>query len=98
MNRKNKISTGKLLRSIMIFLMMGWMGCAWAQNTASSEQLIYSTDFQEWDNIDCTSTVDKVVHLKTQYTKENFTLTLHGVGVDPIGEQTPRNFPVTPDT
>ena len=46
MNRKNKISTGKLLRSIMIFLMMGWMGCAWAQNTASSEQLIYSTDFQ----------------------------------------------------
>ena len=85
MNRKNKISTDKLLRSIMIFLMMGWMGCAWAQNTASSEQLIYSTDFQEWDNIDCTSTVDKVVNLKTQYSKENFTLTLHGVGVDPIG-------------
>lgn len=85
MNRKNKISTGKLLRSIILLLMMGWMGCAWAQDTASSEQLIYSTDFQEWDNIDCTSTVDKVVHLKTQYTKENFTLTLHGVGVDPIG-------------
>ena len=92
MNRKNKISTGKLLRSIMIFLMMGWMGCAWAQNTASSEQLIYSTDFQEWDNIDCTSTVDKVVHLKTQYTKENFTLTLHGVGVDPIGTDA-KKFP-----
>ena len=85
MNRKNKISTGKLLRSIILLLMMGWMGCAWAQDTASSEQLIYSTDFQEWDNIDCTSTVDKVVHLKTQYTKEDFTLTLHGVGVDPIG-------------
>ena len=92
MNRKNKISTGKLLRSIMIFLMMGWMGCAWAQNTASSEQLIYSTDFQEWDNIDCTSTVDKVVHLKTQYTKEDFTLTLHGVGVDPIGTDA-KKFP-----
>lgn len=92
MNRKNKISTGKLLRSIMIFLMMGWMGCAWAQNTASSEQPIYSTDFQEWDNIDCTSTVDKVVHLKTQYTKEDFTLTLHGVGVDPIGTDA-KKFP-----
>ncbi len=92
MNRKNKISTGKLLRSIMIFLMMGWMGCAWAQNTASSEQLIYSTDFQEWDNIDCTSTVDKVVNLKTQYTKEDFTLTLHGVGVDPIGTDA-KKFP-----
>lgn len=85
MNRKNKISTGKLLRSLILLLMMGWMGSAWAQDTASSEQLIYSTDFQEWDNIDCTSTVDKEVHLKTQYTKEDFTLTLHGVGVDPIG-------------
>lgn len=91
MNRKNKISTGKLLRSI-ILLMMGWMGSAWAQDTASSEQLIYSTDFQEWDNIDCTSTVDKVVHLKTQYTKEDFTLTLHGVGIDPIGTDA-KKFP-----
>lgn len=85
MNRKNKISTGKLLRSLILLLMMGWMGSAWAQDATTSEQLIYSTDFQEWDNIDCTSTVDKVVHLKTQYTKEDFTLTLHGVGVDPIG-------------
>lgn len=91
MNRKNKISTGKLLRSIILLLMMGWMGSAWAQDTASSEQLIYSTDFQEWDNIDCTSTVDKVVHLKTQYTKEDFILTLNGVGVDPMG--THERFP-----
>lgn len=92
MNRKNKISTGKLLRSIILLVMMGWMGSAWAQDTTSSEQLIYSTDFQEWDNIDCTSTVDKVVSLKTQYTQENFTLTLHGVGVDPIGTDA-KKFP-----
>lgn len=92
MNRKNKISTGKLLRSIILLVMMGWMGSAWAQDTASSEQLIYSTDFLEWDNIDCTSTEDKVVHLKTQYTKEDFTLTLHGVGVDPIGTDA-KKFP-----
>ena len=85
MNRKNKISTGSFLRSLILLVMMGWMGSAWAQDATTSEQLIYSTDFQEWDNIDCTSTVDKVIHLKTQYTKENFTLTLHGVGVDPIG-------------
>lgn len=91
MNRKNKISTGNFLRSIILLVMMGWMGSAWAQDTAFSEQLIYSTDFQEWDNIDCTSTVDKVVSLKTQYTKENFTLTLHGVGIDPIG--TDKKFP-----
>lgn len=36
MNRKNKISTGKWLRSIMIFLMMGWMGCAWAQDVTTN--------------------------------------------------------------
>lgn len=92
MNRKNKISTGKLLRSLILLVMMGWMGSAWAQDVTTSEQLLYSTDFQEWDNIDCTSTVDKVVHLKTQYTKENFTLTLHGVGVDPIGTDA-KKFP-----
>lgn len=92
MNRKNKISTGKLLRSIILLVMMGWMGSAWAQDATTSEKLIYSTDFTEWDNIDCTSTVDKVVHLKTQYTKEDFTLTLHGVGIDPIGTDA-KKFP-----
>lgn len=88
MNRKNKISTGNFLRSLILLVMMGWMGSAWAQ----TEQLIYSTDFQEWDNIDYTSTVNKVVHLKTRYTKEDFTLTLNGVGVDPIGTDA-KKFP-----
>lgn len=31
MNRKNKISTGNFLHSIILLLMMGWMGSAWAQ-------------------------------------------------------------------
>ena len=85
MNRKNKISTGKLLRSIILLLMMGWMGSAWAQDATTSEQLLYSTDFQEWDNIDYTSTVDKVVNLKTRYTNQDFTFTFKGAGVDPMG-------------
>ena len=91
MNRKNKISTGKLLRSLILLVMMGWMGSAWAQDANTSEQLIYSTDFQEWDNIDYTSTVNKVVNLKTRYTNENFTFTFNGAGVDPIG--THERFP-----
>lgn len=91
MNRKNKISTGKLLRSLILLVMMGWMGSAWAQDATTSEQLIYSTDFQEWDNIDYTSTVNKVVNLKTRYTNENFTFTLNGAGMDPIG--THERFP-----
>lgn len=31
MNRINKISTGNFLHSIILLLMMGWMGSAWAQ-------------------------------------------------------------------
>ena len=31
MNRKNKISTGNFLHSLITLLMMGWMGSAWAQ-------------------------------------------------------------------
>lgn len=85
MNRKNKISTGNFLRSLILLLMMGWMGSAWAQDATTSEPLIYSTDFQEWDNIDYKSTVDKVVHLKTRYTNEDFTFTFNGAGVDPMG-------------
>lgn len=91
MNRKNKISTGNFLRSLILLVMMGWMGSAWAQDATTSEQLIYSTDFQEWDNIDYKSTVDKKVHLKTRYTNENFTFTFNGAGVDPIG--THERFP-----
>ena len=37
-----------LLRSIMMILMMGWMGNAWGQTEV--EKVIYSTDFQDWDN------------------------------------------------
>lgn len=85
MNRKNKISTGNFLRSLLLLVMMGWMGSAWAQDATTSEQLLYSTDFQEWDNIDYTSTVDKVVNLKTRYTNQDFTFTFKGAGVDPMG-------------
>ena len=85
MNRKNKISTDNILRSLILLVMMGWMGSVWAQNATTSEQLLYSTDFQEWENIDYKSTVDKVVNLKTRYTNEDFTFTFNGAGVDPMG-------------
>ena len=35
MNRKNKISTGNFLHSLILLLMMGWMGSAWAQGTVT---------------------------------------------------------------
>lgn len=81
MNRKNKISTGKLLRSILLLVMMGWMGSAWAQ----TEQLLYSTDFTEWNDIDRKTTIDKKVTQWTEYSNEELTFTLNGVGVDPKG-------------
>ena len=87
MNRKNKISTGKLLRSIILLVMMGWMGSAWAKDATTSEQLLYSTDFTEWNDIDRKTTIGKTVTQWTEYSKEELTFTLNGVGVDPNGWQ-----------
>lgn len=36
MNRKNKISTGNFLRSLILLMMMGWMGSAWAQDATTN--------------------------------------------------------------
>ena len=87
MNRKNKISTGNFLRSLILLVMMGWMGSAWAQDATTSEQLIYSTDFTEWNDIDRKTTIGKTVTQWTEYSKEELTFTLNGVGVDPNGWQ-----------
>ena len=81
MNRKYKISTGNFLHSLILLLMMGWMESAWAQ----TEQLLYSTDFTEWDNIDRETTIGKTVTQWTDYSNEPLTFTLNGVGVDPKG-------------
>lgn len=60
MNNKTNISIRKTLRAIMMFVMMLLGGTinTWAQE----EKVLYSTNFQEWDNIKASSTdtnVDK---------------------------------------
>ena len=40
MNRKNKISTGNFLRSLIFLVMMGCMGSAWAQTTNDQDHTI----------------------------------------------------------
>lgn len=70
----------------MIVFIMGRIGSVWAQDATTQERLIYSTDFTDWQSIDRTTTVDKVVRQKTQYSNETFTFTLNGVGVDPVGD------------
>ncbi|MBD9015344.1 MAG: hypothetical protein EGR00_01435 [Prevotella sp.] len=87
MNRKNKILTGNFLRSLILLVMMGWMGSAWAKDATTSEQLLYSTDFTEWNDIDRKTTIGKTVTQWTEYSKEELTFTLNGVGVDPNGWQ-----------
>ena len=85
MNIKNKIITKQLLYAVMLLFMMIWTCGAWAQNATSQEKLLYSTDFTDWDDIDRKVTVDKVVKLKTQFSDEDLTFTLNGVGADPKG-------------
>ena len=51
--------------------------------SAIQEKALYTTDFTEWKSYDRKKTTDEVVNLKTLYSKEDFTLTLNGVGVSP---------------
>lgn len=85
MNIKNKISTGNFLRSLILLVMMGWMGSTWAQDATISEQLLYSTDFTEWTKINHKTATDTEVKKKTEGSKEELTFTLNGVGVEPTG-------------
>ena len=51
--------------------------------SAIQEKALYTTNFTEWKSYDRKKTTNEVVNLKTIYSKENFTLTLNGVGVSP---------------
>lgn len=57
------------------------------QVSAIQEKPLYTTDFTNWEKIDNTKATDVKVNLKTLYSKEAFTFTFNGVGVDPTGIQ-----------
>ncbi len=57
------------------------------QVSAIQEKALYTTDFTNWEKIDNTKATDVKVNLKTLYSKETFTFTFNGVGVDPTGNQ-----------
>ena len=57
------------------------------QVSAVQEKPLYTTDFTNWEKIDNTKATDVKVNLKTLYSKEAFTFTFNGVGVDPTGNQ-----------
>ena len=55
--------------------------------SAIQEKALYTTNFTNWEKIDNTKATGVVVNLKTLYSKEAFTFTFNGVGVDPQGNQ-----------
>ena len=57
------------------------------QVSVIQEKALYTTDFTNWEKIDNTKATDVKVNLKTLYSKEAFTFTFNGVGVDPTGNQ-----------
>ena len=57
------------------------------QVSAIQEKALYTTDFTNWEKIDNTKATDVKVNLKNLYSKEAFTFTFNGVGVDPTGNQ-----------
>ena len=83
MNTKKQIITLHLVRSIMILLMMGWTGGAWAQNGTVSEEVIYTTDFTDWtQEINRKEANQVVVNKQTEF-GDTFSFTLNGVGIYP---------------
>ena len=81
MNTKKQIITLHLVRSIMILLMMGWTGGAWAQNGTVSEEVIYTTDFTDWtEEINRKQANQVVVNKETEF-GDTFSFTLNGVGI-----------------
>lgn len=55
------------------------------QVSAVQEKPLYSTDFTNWTEIDHKKATDKVVNVKTLYSKEELSFTFNGVGVYPTG-------------
>ena len=55
------------------------------QVSAIQEKALYTTDFTNWEAVDRKTATNVVVNLKTLYSKEAFSFTFNGVGVDPKG-------------
>ena len=83
-NIQKRIQRGLNHIALLVFLIIQGSQIAWAQN-AQEEKLLYSTDFTEWNDIDRKTTIDKKVTQWTDYSNEELTFTLNGVGVDPKG-------------
>lgn len=83
-NIQKRIQRGLNHIALLVFLIIQGSQIAWAQN-AQDEKLLYSTDFTEWNDIDRKTTIDKKVTQWTDYSNEELTFTLNGVGVDPKG-------------
>ena len=83
-NIQKRIQRGLNYIALLVFLIIQGSQIAWAQN-AQEEKLLYSTDFTEWNDIDRKTTIDKKVTQWTDYSNEELTFTLNGVGVDPKG-------------
>lgn len=83
-NIQKRIQRGLNHIALLVFLIIQGSQIAWAQN-AQEEKLLYSTDFTEWNDIDRKTTIGKKVTQWTDYSNEELTFTLNGVGVDPKG-------------
>ena len=81
-NIQKRILRGLNHIALLVFLIIQGSQIAWAQNV-QEEKLLYSTDFTEWNDIDRKTTIGKKVTQWTEYSNEELTFTLNGVGVDP---------------
>jgi pectin methylesterase-like acyl-CoA thioesterase len=81
-NQINK--TMHMIRCLLLFIAQ----IVFLQMSFAQEKLLYATDFQEWTGF--TSTTEKVVTKKTDFSNENLDFKFYQVNVDPAGENTLR--------
>ena len=84
MKTRNNILTKKILYSILMMFMVGWVNMAWADDTPEYKEVkLYETDFTDWKAYNEKKTTNEIVNLKTSFSNEDFSFTLNGVGVHP---------------
>ena len=86
MKTTTKTVVHHILHAIMMLVMMGWCGAAWADDSSSAatDMVIYHTDFQDWDYSSPVTPAKSIV--KETVDGQAFTLSLYDVLVDPTGQ------------
>lgn len=86
METKTKIFGNVFLHVFMLLMFLGWNIAAWADDNTGTDMVIYSTDFQDWENSSPTTPATNIN--KETVDGQNLMFSLYNVLVDNTGQNT----------